>query len=58
LGTGVLEGPRWELGGGLLSPRTLTDRRRRLCKQGISIYGSSARGTWREGYLLGTLKDV
>jgi hypothetical protein len=27
-------------------------------KRSISLYGNSARGTWREGSFTGTLKDI
>ena len=50
LSIGALQG---EPEGGFLSPRILRDRWRRLCKQGISLYGSSARGTWRESSFTG-----
>jgi len=30
-------------------PQTLRDSERALCKHSISLYGSSVRGTWREG---------
>jgi hypothetical protein len=31
---------------------------RRLWKWSVSVYGSSMRGTWREGFFTGTLRDM
>jgi hypothetical protein len=44
-------------GGDVRLPETSRDSKIGLWKLSFFLYGSFVRGTWREGYLLGTLKD-
>jgi len=48
-GSGDRMSPSKEPGSRGHLPQTLRDSKRALCKHSVSLYGSSLRGTWKEG---------
>jgi len=51
--TSISIGPPWETWKGARLPRPLRDGWKGLWRWGVSLYGSSVKGTWREGSLAG-----